>query len=164
MEPIEIDTHEAEEYPLATDDLSKGSVVPTEVIERAFRVQRDTKDFQLALLRASDFIARRFRDRGEVVFVTQERGSLRVLTDEEAVSYGAKLFRQGVRMAAHAHARQSAADRALMSEATRAEHDRSLEVQGRMLSAMRKERRAPVVEAAKRATPVLLRAVRAGDS
>lgn len=159
MEPIDIETENeatrSEEYPIATDDLIKGSTVSVEVIERAFGAHRDTKQYQLAAMRAAEYIARRFADRGEVVFVAQEKGALRILTDEEAPAYAAKLFREGMRKAGHAHARQLGADRSQMSDEVRSAHDRALEVQGRMLSAARKERRAPALVAAKRQTPSL---------
>jgi hypothetical protein len=165
MRPIDIDAAserntdgdgtEAAEFPLKTDHLVKGSVVSVETIEEAFQVGRDARVYQLAILRASEYIAQRFADRGEVVFVAQVHGSLRVLTDEEAPAYGAKLFREGMRKAGHAHARQAAANRAMMSAATLAIHDRDLEVQGRMLAAATRERRSLTPKPTARQTPRL---------
>lgn len=146
------------EYPLATDALAKGSYVPAEDIEAAFGVQRHLARYQLVLMRAAEYIEGRFADRGEVVFVVQEKGGLRVLTDEEAPAYAEKRFREGMRAAGRAHARQLAADRSRMSDAVRVQHDRALEVHGRMLAAMRREQRKELVAPTERQTPRALTA------
>lgn len=140
----DIETELAEEYPLATDHLVKGSTVAVEDIERAFGVVRDTKAYGLACMDAASYIERRFLDRGEVVMVRQDRGALRVLLDEEVPAYAAKLVRDGLRRVGRAHVRQSGADRSKMTDATRERHDRQLEVQGRTLSAITREQRREV--------------------
>ena len=129
------------EYPLATDGLVKGSIIAPESIEFAFGVIRDTPKYQLACLRAIAYITKRFADRGEDVFVKQEKHSLRVLTDEEAPAYAAKRFREGIKAARTAHMKQLGADRSQMTEATRAIHDLNLVRQGGILQAIQVQQR-----------------------
>ena len=147
------EVHEATEFPIKTDHLVKGSVIAVDVIEAAFGNKRETQRYQLDLMSVQDYVERRFADRGEVVFVIQEKGALRILTDEEAPAYAAKLFREGIRRAGRAHRRQLGADRSQMSDPTRVTHDRQLEVQGRMLAAAAKERRSIAPSPSERQTP-----------
>lgn len=127
---------ELTEYPIDTDSLAKGSRVPAETIERAFHVKRGTDAYQMAAMRASQYIARRFLDRGEIVTVTQRKHDLVILTDEEMPAHNARLFKNNIRAAARTHARMLGGDRSKMSEETLRVHDRALTVQGAQLAAM----------------------------
>lgn len=151
------DTHHSEtrEYPFDTDELTKGSIVPPDVIESAYGVKRGTDRYAFATLRASEYVERRFADRGQVVTVVIRKDALHILTDEEAVGHNRASFRAGARKMRRANMRQAGSDRALMSEATRAEHDRDLEVSGRVLGAMSKELgRRVIAQPVKRNTPL----------
>lgn len=150
------------EYPLDTDSLVKGSHIPAEVIELAFNVRRDTGAYQIAFMRAANYIQRRFLDRGETITITQRRFDLIILTDEEVPAHNERLFRNEIRKAARTHARSSAADRSQMSEATAKFHDRTLVVQGTTLAAISRVTREIKAATRTRATPALLRGVRSG--
>lgn len=131
---------ETTEYPLRTDHLSKGSIVPAHDVEAALGVVRGTEAYQLAAMRASAYIAQRLEERGEVVTVIQRNHDLVVLTDEEASEYNARQFTIALRKAARSHRRALGVDRAALTPERLKEHDRNLETNGRVLSAIRKER------------------------
>lgn len=145
----------AHEYPIDVDGLQKGSRVAAEVIESAFRVKRGTDAFQMASMRASKFIARRFLDRGQIVTITQRKHDLVILTDEEMPAHNARLFKNDIRKAARAHARMLGGDRSQMSNDTLAIHDRALQVQGAQLAAIGRVRREIAASMRERSTPAL---------
>ncbi len=145
------------EYPIDTDSLVKGSTVSTETIERAFGVKRGTDAFNIAALKACQYVARRFLDRGEVVTVTMRKHALVILTDEEVPEHNARVFRNEIKKAARAHARSAGADRSKMSVETQAVHDRHLVVQGAQLAAMAQVRRELRPAVRERSTPRRIR-------
>lgn len=133
-------TEETTEYPLATDQLIKGSRVERAEICRAFSVEPDTKAFRLALMRARHYIEGRFLDRGEVVTITEDNGSLMILTDAEAAVFNDDAVWRYVKRAARSLVRQRAVDRAQLTPAQVSVHDRALEVNGRALAATYQEK------------------------
>lgn len=145
------------EYPLDVEQLQKGSIIPAERIEHAFRVVRGTDAFQMASMRASKYIARRFLDRGEIVTVTQRKHDLVILTDDEMPAHNARLFRNDIKKAARAHARMLGGDRSKMSDETLKLHDRALTVQGAQLAAIGQARREIAATSRERLTPVAAR-------
>jgi hypothetical protein len=155
MDNIDDDIECTSEYPLDTDALQKGSRIAAEVIERAFNVKRGTDAYQMAWLKASQHISRRFLDRGEIVTITQRKHDLVILTDEEMPAHNARMFRNDIRKAARAHARMLGGDRSKMSEQTLKVHDRALAVQGAQLAALATARKEFKPSRRERATPVL---------
>lgn len=143
------------EYPLATDGLSKGSIVSAAEIEHAFNIKRGSSKYQLACMALAKHITDRFAERGQDVFVIYDKDNIRILTDEEAVPYAAKRFRSGIKAAYVAHVKQLGADRSKMSEGTRAIHDRNLQRQGAILQAIRREEQTFRLRATERQTPGL---------
>lgn len=144
------------EYPIDTESLNKGDVIAVEVIERAFGVIRGTDAFNLASMRASSYIARRFLERGEVVTITQRKHDLVILTDEEMPTHNARLFKNDIRRAARTHMRMLGGDRSKMSEETVKIHDRELTVQGAQLAAVSRVKRELRAKPVERTTPALL--------
>ena len=143
-------------YPFETDHLQKGDSIPAEIIEKAYSVSKDTKEYQFAAMAANHYVVRQFLDRGEVVTVIHRDGSLVILTDEEQVEYNADRFKQGVRDARKAHTRMLGADRSQIKDPRLLEaHDRRLEVQGRVLNAITKETKVIRPSPATRSTPGL---------
>ena len=147
------DLNQTTEYPIATEHLRKGDTITAETIERAFSVRRDTDAFRMAALKIREYVAKRFRDRGEVVTVTERKHDLVILTDEEASKYNHERFAINIRGAARAHSRNLGADRGMMSAEVQREHDRRLVVDGRVLGAIRSER-AAIVSEHRRVTPL----------
>lgn len=143
------------EYPIDVERLTKGSCVPAGVIESAFRVKRGTDAYQMASMRASEFIAKRFLDRGEIVTITQRKHDLVILTDEEMPAHNARLFKNDIRKAARVHARMLGGDRSKMSDDTLKLHDRAITVQGAQLAAITGVRRTFALTPKERSTPAL---------
>lgn len=141
------------EYPIATDGLRKGDRVSVNAIERAFSVKRQTDAYRLALLKASNYIVRRFRDRGEIVTVVERKHDLVILTDDEASKYNDERFAINIRGAARAHTRNLGVDRSKLSAGVIDEHDRRIVNNGRVLGAIRNER-ASIAIGHRRTTPL----------
>lgn len=155
---IDDETECTGEYPIDTDSLVKGSRVAVETIERAFKVKRGTDAYQMAAMRATQHIARRFLERGEVVTITQRKHDLVVLTDEEMPSHNARLFKNEIRKAARIHQRTLGGDRSKMSAETVKVHDRTLTVQGAQLAAISRATREVKAQMRERQTPGLIAA------
>lgn len=146
---------ERREYPFETDVLDKGSIVTIQTVEGAYGVKFGTDEYQLAALRASAYIERRFRERGLVVTVVQRKGNVHILTDQEAAEENRRQFDLKLKGAARAHVRNVGVDRGNLPEGDRAKHDRSLETQGRQLAAMRQAKKLPTPTAHQRTTPLI---------
>lgn len=146
---------ETTEYPIATSHLQKGDTINAETIEAAFGVKRGTQAYQFAVMRVCDHVRQRFAERvpAEIVTVVQDHDAVVVLTDNEATEYNARRFKSGIAQAARSHRQQLGVDRSKLDEAKVPEHDRSLTVQGRVLSAINKARRMPALKPAARGTP-----------
>jgi hypothetical protein len=145
---------ERTEYPINTENLVKGSRVSIREIEEAYGVRFGTDAFQLAALKLTSYLERRFRDRGQIVTVVQRKGDVVILTDAEAATENSRQFDLKVRGAARAHVRGQGVDRSQLNEGDRAVHDRNLESQGRQLSALRAAKGLPTPSAHKRQTPL----------
>jgi hypothetical protein len=130
------------EYPIATDELQKGDVITIDELESATEARRDSPRFWAAVLRVSDYIAARFRDRGEIVTIRQDGGALRILTDEEATVYNERAAECGLAKMGRALVRQMGVDVRNLTEGQRRDHERRLLVQSKTLQAARAGRRA----------------------
>jgi hypothetical protein len=133
---------ESTEYPIQTDDLSKGSVITADELERATGVRRDSDRYRLGLLKVRDYITERFRDRGEIITVKQEGDTLRILTDAEATEYNERSAEQGLAKMGRALVRQVGVDVRNLTDAQRRDHERRLLIQSKTLQAARAGRRA----------------------
>jgi hypothetical protein len=144
------------EYPIDTESLAKGSTISADTIERAFGVTRGTDAFNLASMKASNHIARRFLERGEVVTITQRKHDLVILTDDEMPTHNSRLFKNDIKRAARTHMRMLGGDRSKMSEDTLKVHDRELTIQGAQLAAVSRVKRELRAKPVERTTPALL--------
>lgn len=137
---------EQTEYPFDTDVLEKGSCVPPETIERAYGVRRNEKNYGLTLMRASNFVEGRFLDRGEVVTIESHKDGLRILTDEEQVSYNEARDKHHLRGLGRVQRRRLGADRSkIASDELRARHDTNCVRAGMRIQAIRAAERAPLL-------------------
>lgn len=152
------------EYPIETDSLAKGSRISGAVIAEAFGVRVGTTKFGIALMQAGLYIERRLSERGLDVVTAQNKNDLVILTDEEAVNHTASGFRAGLRRAFRNNRKGRLIDRAALAEATRDKHDRELELQGRVTSAIRSARATFAAIPSKRATPLPPGYVPSGDA
>lgn len=150
------------EYPLDTEQLGKGSIVPHEDLERATGIKQsdDPEAYRLAVLGIRNYIERRLKDRGIVAtIVTSKSSGLRILTDEEAVAYNAKQDENLVRKRVRTYRRILGINRGLLSTASQSKLDRTMTVIGRRIQADQLAKRDdfPELPPVKRATPGLLK-------
>lgn len=148
-----METHTTE-YPLQTDHLVKGSVITASVIEEAFQVKRGTDAYQLAAMRAAEYIAHRLADRGESVTIAQRKHDLVILTDDEAIGHNAQQFKIAIRKARRSHTRQLAVDRSQVSTPELLkQHDRNIAVGGHVLQSISRATREITAAVRQRDTP-----------
>ena len=134
------------EHPFSTEDLCKGSVVACATIEEAYRVQRGTDAYQLAVLRAVDFITRRLADRGLEVVCKQRKHDIVILTDAEASAELAARLENAVRGIRRNHRRLATVDVENLQSGERVDHDMRQIRSGRLWLALRDANR-PLPEA-----------------
>jgi len=142
------------QYPFDTEQLQKGDTIPPETIEHAYGVKRNDIRYQFALLRAKEFVRRRFLDRGQIVTIAARDSALHILTDEVQAAYNPAEYKAGIRKMRGAHGRMLGADRSQITDPEiLATHDRAIEVQGRQLAAIARERHIPPPMPTPRLTP-----------
>ena len=137
---------QTEKYPFDYDALKKGDVIAAESLEGILLIKRDDARFGLKILGLKEKIESELDARGHPVTVRIDKGSLVILTDEEAAVYNPEQFDLGVRKAGRAHRRTIAVDMNNLEDGNRKKLERRIEVQGRVLQAIRKERRVLSVE------------------
>lgn len=136
MDDIE-NIEQVRHYPLNFDEIQKGDQWTLDEIEKITGQIRDTVSYQFAVMALKDRIFRECRDRGKHVTLAIIKGSLRVLTDEEAALYNARSFRQGFRRSMRSFVRMSKVNTNGLTDSQKGEHERNLVVYGRMLQAAR---------------------------
>ncbi len=135
--------------------LTKGSVISVELVELMTDKCYGTNEYNLALIGLLQAIDNHLRRQGQIVTICSIKGAIHVLTDEAAAAYNAKAGEQGVRKLARAHKRNRAVDRRNLDEFGLQAHARNVDLQGRMLSEIRRVRRKFFTEEHKRKTPGL---------
>jgi hypothetical protein len=142
----------AGKHPLDFDTLDKGSVIPVEQIEKLTKTKRDEAAFSMELMALQKRVHDELSERGRKVVVCQDHGSLRILTDADAVDYTARLFSQRRGQLFRAHSYAMSIEVANLDDGQKACHERNVLVQGAQLSAMREAKRT-ALRAVKRQTP-----------
>lgn len=140
-------------YPFDTDHLAKGDTIQADVIEGGYGVKRGDERYRWTLLRARKFVARQFKERGEIVTIVIRGDSLKICTDDEQLKPNMQSIVTGQRKIRRGHGRMVGADRSKMSPEVLAKHDRVVEVTGRKLAAMRHVVTAELPAATARTTP-----------
>lgn len=130
-------------YPLDFDNLNKGDEVTADQIEEFGQCSRtDEKRFRLAALALKTRILRECRDRGKFFTIAIIKGSIRILTDEEAAMYNPKQFKHGFRRQLRALKRLTEVNVTALSDQQQKDHERNLLVFGKMVQAARSARAA----------------------
>lgn len=144
-------------YPLDFDLLKKGDSISPERLEALTQKQRGTDGYNLAVLALRERIVRECRDRGRHFTVALVKGSLRVLTDEEASLYNARTFRAGFKRSSKSLRRLAKVDASQLSDGQKIDHERNLIVLGKVLQAARTARASALLALAghQRTTPGL---------
>ena len=142
--------------PLDVARLTKGTVIQVEEIENITGYKRMHRLYPLQLLKLRNKCNRELRKRGIVLTLRCHKGNLVVCDDSEASRYNRKQGRSGMRRFARSHYRNLAVDATALESTERKQHDNTLLVNGRILSAMRTEtRRSLSASKAERRTPLL---------
>jgi len=142
-------------FPLDFDSLQKGDSIAPDRLERLTNRKRGTDGYNLAVLALRERIVRECKDRGKHFTVALVKGSLRILTDEEAALYNVRTFRAGFRRSGKSLRRLSKVNTAALSDQQKADHERNLIVFGKMLQAARSARAAIAATPHQRTTPGL---------
>jgi hypothetical protein len=139
--------------PIDTDRLAKGDTVSVSEIERITSTVRGTDGYALAAMALCQFIQ---KAKGNAVTVRVDGGSIRLLTDEEAVDYNERQFASSIGRAGRAHYRQMGVDTSNLASESRAAHERSVLVNGKVLmAAINAKKDALRVLSHPRATPLM---------
>ena len=116
--------------------LRKGSYVGPEVLEGIFGYDRDSKEYQLALLGLYSDAQKQLVDTDFVV-VTRHHGLL-IMSDDEAVDYLQSRFAGGIRQAVRAYEKNAMISPDNLNAEQRKVHERRLINQSRLVQAIRK--------------------------
>lgn len=128
-------------WPIDVEELNKGDVIPSSRIEEITGERCGSDAYQFGKMRLAAFIEVEREQCGNPVVVKHEQDGLRILTDDEAVDYTEKRFKEALRAAGRAHYRQSAyIDSETLSGGAREKHERNIIVNSRILQAMRQAR------------------------
>jgi hypothetical protein len=145
----------ATRWPIDYDTLKKGDIIPVHRLEQITGVKQSDAVYALKILTVKDRIESELADRGKLWVIRSEKGSLKILTDEEVPAY---THSEQVRHRAAQRRRflqQSSADVSLMTDMTRAQHERNLEVDGKYILAQQEVRDKLRLKAEKRKVPGL---------
>ena len=143
-------------YPFDYDALTKGQYIQPEECERLTGKKRHERMYSLKVQELIDGIHRERNARGMPLVAKIQGDGISILTDEEAVSYVRARFRAGIRLAGRSHERAVVAvDVTALSEESKRKHDRNVEIQGRMLTAIAVEKAKVFLGPHKRNTPGL---------
>lgn len=127
-------------FPINFDALRKGDIIPSEVIAAFCGSPRGTQCYDFTVLSLRTRIMRECRDRGMSYTLAVIKGELRILTDEEAAIYNARMCRSGFRRQYRSLKRLAQVDPTALSSEQQRDHERNLLVYGRMVQAARSAR------------------------
>jgi len=149
--------HNATRIPIDVDALKKGQTIPVAEVEKLTGKTFGTTEYLIALMGLSQFIERAMNAKGLVVTVCTEKGSVKILSDEEASAYNMREFGRAMKKATRTHWRQLGVNTAEFTEQAKVDHERSILVQSRMLQAANNARdTALLTMATHRSTPSML--------
>jgi hypothetical protein len=158
-----MNTNEVQTYPLNADKLSKGDTIDQETIANFLGVPRNSKAYELGVMGLADKVRRALAnaDKAVTVVITRRRdplgpGAIRVLTDAEALRYNGRGFKLGLRKAARKHRKTMDIDPTQLTAEERKHFERSLIVQGAIMSGIAHTRAKAVLKCAERKSPTML--------
>lgn len=128
-------SQQAEPWPIDFDLLQKGDSIAVERIEQWAELPRTDARYPLKLLAMRDVVERKCRERGLLVTVKAEHGSLRILLDPEASEWNDKRERSLLGQFARTHQRLNAVDVGQLGDGDRELHERRLTVSGTFMAA-----------------------------
>ena len=151
----ELNEQDIQYFPLDFDSLKKGDNITPDRLEKLTGKTRGTDGYNLAVLALRERIVRECKDRGKHFTVAVVKGTLRILTDEEAALYNVRTFRAGFRRSGKSLRRLTKVNVGQLSDQQKRDHERNLLVFGKMLQAARSARAAIAATPHQRMTPGL---------
>lgn len=118
------------------DSLAKGDVIPVERVEELTGKKFGGADFDFALLRLRGRIEDALFSRSKYFAIRTEKGSIRILSDEDAAHY---THSEQVRLRAsqcRKFALQMAVDATRLTADMKRQHERNIEINGKYMLAM----------------------------
>lgn len=122
--------------------LSKGAVINTKTLVRVVGCQPTDRDFALRVLAVKEAVVEHFRKAGQVVTVRCSNDTLEILEDGPASAYNAKAFRVGIRKCVKSRERLVAVDQGKLTDDELKQHQRAVDLTGRVLQAIKQEQNA----------------------
>ena len=98
------------------DQLSKGSYIAPEVIERTIGFIRGSAEYNLQMLKLKEMVEARFEEAENPVTIKVEQDGLRILTDAEATEYNHRMFKIGMRRLFESHRKMMNVDEGSMRQ------------------------------------------------
>ena len=132
-------------YPIDTDGLSKGSVIPSQEIASICHHTPGTDAYALFCLKLREYIQARFAERNEIITVVGERNALRILTDAEASEYNRDQFKRRSKQMVGIHVRACGVDVTALNEDQQKDHEHTIMRQATVLSHMREGWKAKLI-------------------
>ncbi len=136
-------------------DLTKGSVISTELVEQMTGQKYGTPHYDLAVMVLAQEIDQHLRRKDIIVTICSVKGAIHILTDEAAALYNVRQSELAVNKLSRAYGRNRAVERKNLGEIDRRVHVRNVDLQGRMLTEVRRVRREFFIEEHQRKTPGL---------
>ncbi len=128
-------------YPIDIEKLDKGSIIAVETLEALLGFKRDHARYGLGVMKIKDWVEEGLDFIGRPATVRTEKGSLRVLYDNEASGYNESEGNRCLRGFSRSHRRIKKVDASKLQRDEVPRHDRRLEVMGKLASAIHTVRR-----------------------
>lgn len=114
----------------------RGTCIPKKDLEKAIGHDYKTTRYALALLSMCSFFRGVCLQKGDPKFTRISRGSVIVMTDQEASGYKRCSFRQGIKRSVSAHTDMANIPKVRLTVLQKLEHDRALSIQARILASI----------------------------
>lgn len=118
------------------DRLEKGSVIPVEVVEDVLGCKQHLAIFSMRFMSLRQAVENHFATKGQVVTVRHDHGALEVMPDDAASHKNHAEFGRHMRGLNRSHHLMSGVSVKDFDDRQIREHDRKLEVQGKILQAI----------------------------
>ncbi len=142
---------------LEFDTLKKGDVIQAEHIAELYNMDRLDRKYPLCVMGLMSEIERRLSGRGYPVTTRSEKGSIRILSDEEALRVNDSRFRKKVEGVLRDHGRMTQIDVSNLDDDDKKLFDRKIEIQGKIIQGMLRSHDDMRLDTHERITPGLPR-------
>ena len=141
MQSDELD--ETRRWPVDYETLKKGDVITADRLEKLVGLKRDNPRYSLAIMSLKQRIQDDLEDIGSIWTLAIVKNDLRVLTDAEASEYNHRSLLNGMAKMFRSQYRNMAVDVTELTDDQEKDHIRRIEVDGKILQAIRAARKTP---------------------